>query len=392
MHTFKNMKRRLQSVRRAVKKTSAQKETPLDKMNRELKELEIELGNCKGSHNILKFRSISNRIGKLKHSIANYVPVETENEKIARELKNISSLQNLHHKDLENKIYKSRASKVIPKTTRSMPIVKGRRNRMDRMDNKTSRYWCALNAHKRRFKISHSELGDNNVDVDRMDNPVYFCPKCNVDRIVDHEKAQAICPKCFKSVSFASHIFDVRDNEREETDGSKCQSLIHMERYMAQYEQNFPIAPEKLLEKLSIRFRKCHSHDPAIVQPSLVSVIMKGLDVPKSHKTAQDRICKELKGDSVPEFTLDQINRILNQRKMLQPGGNGQKQRKSANNHIYARQFGCANGIAASRLFVRAKTNSTHLKRTRMLEKKFMERKNITGNTDQQCWDMVPCT
>jgi hypothetical protein len=195
---------------------------------------------------------------------------------------------------------------------------------------------------------------------------------------------------------FASYIFNTRDVENNAGETSTLGSTRkkHMQRFSAQYERGYPVVPKELLESLSVEYQKFHEHNPRKVVTSRTNQLMRNCAaVPAVFRQAADRVSKELRGESIPEYTEQEINVLLNQRERLLRSSNGSV--ATFNNQVYLRQFGRANDMEISRLFPHAKTNSVHVKRMRTLEDACDAHKGLKNMSHQEGnvrWDMHPST
>jgi predicted RNA-binding Zn-ribbon protein involved in translation (DUF1610 family) len=280
--------------------------------------------------------------------------------------------------------------------SRLYPPIPNKTSIFDSMSKRDEDKWKNLRGHKKRYSVLFEKpisVRSNNVDV---------CGTCGVDRIVDKEYARCICPKCGHCKVFASHIFDNREVERDEGTLTRQQSVSHMQKFSAQFEKGYPSTPISVLEDLSIEYSKFHMKDPAKVNSCRTSQLLKNAStVTKLFRKAPDRISKELKAESIPEYSSQELNLLLNQRNRLrlpsEVARDNKYQKKSFNNQIYMRQFGRANGMENSRLFLHAKTVKIHLERCRGLENECELQIDKISQTNSKgvdahgiCWKLQP--
>lgn len=291
-------------------------------------------------------------------------------------------------------------SAVIPLDSRLYPQVRGRVNIMQTLPTRRAERWRLLRTFKKRLEVmSGQEYTKGNLSY-TIQNDVDTCSKCGSDRYVDKETSNSVCsnPKCGDTRNFASHVFDAKDNDRDEHDSSRHQSLEHLKKFTDQYEKGHPQTPLEVLAKLSSQYAKFHFPDPSKVQSCRTNLLLKTCrDIPKVFRKAADRLSKELKAESIPEYSGNQINQLLNQRKRLRlpddtPSAEEHKQKKSFNNQIYIRQLGRANDMEQARLHYNAKTNKIHLQRVWALEKECMVMQQKFGEQKDMSWSLYPST
>jgi len=308
--------------------------------------------------------------------------------------------QQLAQADQRQRPAKSNAP-AITLETRLYPAVKGRINILDRMPERRADRWRLLRTYKKRLEVlTGRECTEHQLPNTRV-NDIDTCGECGSERYVDRETSNAVCsnPRCADTyLNFASYVCDVKDNDRDEHDSNRQQSLEHLKKFTDQYERGHPEAPIDVLAKLAIQYNKIHFHDLSKVQTCRTNQLLKGCrDIPKTFRRAADRLTKELKGESIPEYSGNQITTLLNQRKRLRmpddhPSPDDQKQKKSFNNQIYIRQLGRANGMEQSRLHYNAKTTKIHLQRVWALEKECLTMHDRYGDQKDMSWSLFPST
>lgn len=231
-----------------------------------------------------------------------------------------------------------------------------------------------------------------NAKIDPRQNLVDEClihgQKLNVDR----ENAKRFCSICGETKSFQSHIFEMKKQDKDDsTSIGTDPALSHMQKFCSQFETGTGSPSLKVLEQMTIAYSKFHTTDPSKVQSSRTSQILKSKNtIPKFYYSA-DRLTKELRADSVPEFTSAEIGKLISQRAQLaNVEEDDSKSKKSYHNMTYIRNLGLANNMAQARLFPHAKTNSTHKKRTRILEGQAIQQSKKQNMTRSVCWELKP--
>jgi hypothetical protein len=365
--TKKRRRQKGSAMTRAIKGKKLCLSTPHLKINEVRKTLKkhlAELKTCVGPQKILRFKVLTRAIDKLNRSIQT-LETHSQEFRMHEMMAEIDNLNSVHRQNESDSIVSS--LKVIKVQNRLYPAVKHKRNVFDSMEQRDIDKWKNMRSYKKRYSVMFGKHVGNRI------NHVDLCRKCGVDCIVDKEHARSVCTQCGDCRVFASHIFDTKEVEKDEGILTRQQSLSHMQKFSAQFERGYPCAPLDVLEKMYIQYNKFHFRDPSKVQSCRTAQLMKSCpSISKIYKRAPDRISKELKAESVPEFSSQEINSLLNQRNRLrlpeEIASENAKPKKSFNNQIYMRQLGRANGIEPSRLFPQAKTCKIHIERCRGLE------------------------
>jgi hypothetical protein len=256
-----------------------------------------------------------------------------------------------------------------------------------RMSSDKTQQWKAARPYEKRFALMSggtTEVRKHDIDV---------CD-CGESRMFDKETARRVCLKCGDIQFYQSHIFEIKDPEIQETVSVADQSLTHMQKYSAQFEQGHPASTTDVQEKMCIEYSKIHTLDPSKVQCSRTAQILKSCpSLPKIFRKAPERLTKELTASSIPEFTSLELNKILNQRSKLRTvdvDPEAQKAKKSFTNPIYIRQLGLANNMPQAALFPHAKTNKIHLDRSRHLEQECLFQQRKKCKTEDFGWKLKP--
>lgn len=385
---------------------NADREAHLTKLHKEKADLEASLHSLVGPENILKVKVHQKRIKAIEREIDD-LDDNTESKTIHQLMSMVDQLEMAAKQDQQQR-QKSGPQRQVNPETRLLPPRANGRSIFDTMSNRDASKWKMIRAHKKRYEV----LSATNHSLKPVVNAIDTCEHCGVDRHVDKETAISVCPKCGSTCRFASHIFESKDIERDEANSGKQQSLIHMQKYSAQFERGYPNPSQDILEPIAVAYSKVHLHDPSKVASCRTSNVLKNIpSVPKVFRRAPDRITKLLKGDSIPEFTSQELSLLLNQRNRLraveesnaatesaQHSGTSMasidpKHKKSFSNQFYLRQLGRTNNMPQARLFHHAKTVRIHTDRTRGLEKEFLAYKqrnlgNLTG--DAFNWNLFP--
>jgi len=375
-----------------------------EKVDKELQQVELSISECKGPENILKYKVLCKKKEALQLQIANLITKRSEKE-MHEYMATIDKLEKTEAKNTTSSVL----LKEVPLDNRLHPPKPNRKNIFDVMSQRDSDKYKLLRAHQKRCAVLYSNNTNNTKNTNDTSttgkpknelirtNQIDTCVQCGVDRNVDKETAISVCPKCGSTRRFASHIFETKDSEKDESQTTRQQSLSHMQKFSAQFERGYPSTPIDVLEPIFLAYTKFHLHDPAKVQACRTSHLLKGLKhIPKVFKRAPDRLTKELKKESIPEYTSTQLSQLLNQRNRLRTpeemSDDDKKHRKSFSNQIYMRQLGRANQMEQSRLFPHAKTTKIHMARTRAMEKECEIQKEKLGEEAGMIWSLYPST
>lgn len=387
---------------------------PLPALEKTLAEVERRLSECKGVEHILKAKTLQRQREQLlqrRAELQNAQPSDREREMFEY----MAMIERMERAELDHRRpagggSSSSSQKVIPVFPHVCPSKASQKNLLETMSAREADRWQNLRAHKKRYALlyekEHPKARSNHIDT---------CPDCQVDLVVDRELATSVCPNCGWTRQFASHIFESKEMEKDDS-GARQQSLNHMQKFSSQFERGQPSSSPEVLEALAVAYSKVHLHDPSKVQSCRTSTLLKGVpDVPKAARRIPDRLTKELKGEGVPEFSSAQIQQLLMQRNRLRvpddmaaealamdavlsaaPADEAvatKKSRKSFNNQIFMRQLGRSSHMEPARIFPNPKTTRIHIERTRALEKECLHLGVVTaagGGSD--AWALYPAS
>ena len=337
------------------------------KLNVEL--FEKQRDACMGPNEIIKMKMLQKKITSELKSIKELEEIsETTN---LRELG--SYISQLKMQVETNNIVKPSRLFPIDNTIKTTNIIKTKNVR----------------AHEKRFALLSGSF------LRPRQNLVDICLIHNVNRVIDKESSRRICPKCGSSLKFESHIFDIKDSDKDETVSPMTQSLTHMQNFGSQFEIGHPSANMETLEKMYLAYSKIHTLDHSKSMSARTVQFLKTIpDIPAIFKKAPERLTRELKADPIPEFTSNQINELLNQRLQLKISdeidSETQKIKKSYNNLIFFKHLGLANGFDNCRIFANAKTQTVYNQRCCNLETMMLEHQANVGEKDKELWTLKP--
>lgn len=343
-----------------------------------LKLLAERRDSLKGPDSLLLYKSLGQEMKKLTEQL-----YELDKSKLTEHVTRLETLERSHGQ--HNRKPKL---KEISTDTRLFPP-----NGTNRRQVTLSRTSVDSNREVRALK-KQLAIGYNlNTVIPERSNALDVCVDCGIDKVVDRETALVVCPRCARNSKFPSHVFDVKEDVPE-SQAQKQQSTSHMEKYSQQFERGYPCVPRTLMESLSVHYQKIHLHDPSKVQTCRTSAFMKEIsDTPKIFRKAPDRVTKELKRESIPEYTSSELKHLLHQRNQLRTHDDtDQRSKKSFSNQNYMRLLGRANGKEQSRLFQHAKTVKIHTERTRAMEQECEYQHAKTGNQPNAIWSLYPST
>lgn len=390
--TKRKSQNELESSVKDKRRATQSHEKDKERLEKELVSTISTINNCIGPENILKCKVLTKKAEQLQTQLNNISSKRTERE-MHEYMAMLDRLEKTSMRDSANNSNRQGQVKEIPLDNRLHPPKPNRKNIFDIMSQRDSDKWKLLRAHQKRYAV----MFNVNNPIQSRSNQIDTCVKCGIDRNVDKETAISVCPKCGSTRRFASHIFETKDTEKDDTQATRQQSLSHMQKFSSQFERGYPSTPIDVLEPISVAYTKFHLHDPAKVQACRTSHLLKNLkDIPKVFKRAPDRLTKELKKESIPEYTSTQLSQLLNQRNRLRTpeemSGDDKKHRKSFSNQIYMRQLGRANQMEQSRLFPHAKTTKIHMERTRAMERECEIQKEKLGEQAGMVWSLYPST
>ncbi len=354
----------------------------IEKIKKQIENIHKAMDTCIGPENILRFKVLKSQENALQQQIEDLETQKQEKE-MNQYLAIMDKIEKMPTQEKEG-------PPTIPLDNRILPPKAQKKNLFDIMAGRDGDKWKLMRMYRKRcamlFDMEHPPCRNNPVDQ---------CEKCKVNRHVDKETAISVCPKCGATQEFASHIFETKDVEKDDSNATKQQSLSHMQKFSAQFERGYPNTPIEVLEQMANAYQKIHLHDPAKVQPCKTSHMLKNLSVPKVFKRAPDRLTMELKRVSIPEYSTQELSSLLNQRNRLRThddNSDEQKHKKSCSNSSYMRQLGRANKMEPSRLFYNAKTCKIHMERTRSMESECEDMREKIGNQPGMNWSLYPAS
>lgn len=190
------------------------------------------------------------------------------------------------------------------------------------------------------------------------ENQIEFCTKCNVQRLVNKDMARMSCPVCGECRVYASHIFDAKEKSAVQpitTDSKIKHTSTNMHRYTAQYERGFPPSSIEVIEGVVKGYHRIHSHDPSKVRlHKTLRIIKDSPTIPSSLGRSADRISRELRRDSIPEFSTTELDYLI-EHASSRSSDNMQRNKPIAS---YLMESGRTHSLDHSRLLVYSIGNS----------------------------------
>lgn len=318
--------------------------------NAEIEKLKKELESLSGVNNILKWKITKKKLDELmKKKIEEETEESGTSEKFLPKKTKKNSNILLNHLDVVG--------------DRLLPPQKEYVDHLQKMSVYERKKWELYNSYKKR-----SSLLSGSTYHSSRDNEIEYCFSCQVMKIVDKETSITTCPRCSKTQSFASHVFDAQEIEKDEMKLSKQPSLLHMAKFIAQFERGFSRPSDKVLEIAINNYFKIHTRDPSKVQSSKTLPLIKDdPNCPKLFNKMIERLSLELTGKSIAEFTRKEISNLLNQKndisilfktEELESSSFDDFPRKSNNNQVNIRTMGRSSGFEQARLFPLSKTTN----------------------------------
>lgn len=252
---------------------------------------------------------------------------------------------------------------------------------------------------------------------------IRVCLKCNVYRTVNKEKATAACESCGSCCSFASHIFEIREDKYGTIDtGIRSNSKTD---YIDQYERNFASINLNVLDVFRDAYsRFIHVRDTAKVTSTRTKQFIKRLKLPKYLYNCLERLNRELRGEPIPEFDISDIQLIVDQQEdlkrlstdilndkkqiehvdthdsneqdLMEMGdddvimGDTSNSKKTQHVQVTTRKFALSNGFEQGHLLNLQKTNAVHYANTRQLAKFFDIQQSRRHNKSNYRGNRVP--
>lgn len=290
--------------------------------------------------------------------------------------------------------------------------------------NKVNRWFhkiCQMFDLEKQMQLKEMRSRPHNIRV---------CLRCNVYRTVNKEKATAACESCGSCCSFASHIFEIREDKYGTID-TDIRSNNKTD-YIDQYECNFASINLQVLDSFRDAYsRFIHVRDVGKVTSTRTKQFIKRLKLPKYLNNCLERLNRELRGDPVPEFKASDIQLIIDQQddlkrmsinmlnekeqldelfpdKMHEQEDNPEddepmvtmthdtsNMKKTQHVQVTTRALALSNGFTQAKLLTLLKNNDVHFGNTRKIVNDFQlqqsqphQRSNYRGNRVPQ-WEYV---
>ncbi len=358
----------------------------IDIKNR-LEAIRHDLKGCVGSEYVMRYKCLKLREEKLlKHM--KLVKDGIYDKKVEEDSNILKKVEHLNRQIESNK--SSEIVRKIQVENRLLPTTTTQRNIFENMNEREIERFKLQRSHKKRQEIITGQLSNPRT------NSIDRCERCNVQRIFDKETSRIICPSCAETKSMASHIFETKVEMKT---SAPNQSINHMQKFINQYQKGNPVTPVSILEKMSVEYnKKFHTNDPHKAQPrNTTQILNENTTIPKKFKRFAEKMNRELRNESIPEFTREEIDVIIKQRSQLRSKKDDvkpnetplipktdseqnahknttdtQKNTKSFSNNIYVRQLALANNMAMGRLFKQARTSRIHNSRMKKVEEECM--------------------
>jgi len=259
---------------------------------------------------------------------------------------------------------------VVESRLYPMPEPSTFRNVMPTRGSVEAKRWTDGKGHKQRYAVTNATGG---LEVQSED--VRLCQRCQVPRLVDREGARVVCPRCGEYRIFATYMMEYHE-QRDVPNGSlqrpKAPSHAHAHKFAQQYGRGHPQVPPEVLAAVRNHLDRNHCTDPSRATPTAIGKILKSLpEVPRVHRRAADRLSKEMRGEGVPEFTPQQLDKILRKREvisMIMPD------HPVTNTTFLMRELARALGYSAARMFPKGKTPKIHSAMVRILTRGLVEK------------------
>jgi len=360
------------------------------KLRDRVAQLEKRIAQAKGPEHILECKQWSTEVCRLQKELSGYANTTQSMDSLLEHVKTIEHLDLIIAKAAsKDDVYHT--NRLLPPSGPTGPAGPGPTGQMSKEAREA---WHLKRSKQKRMQLIFGN-GPHTATVRKLNQDV--CAKCGVDRHVNREMAVSMCPSCGTTYPFASHIFDSKDVDGDEFEAARQQNLAHMQKYMAQFERGFPMVPDAAKRRLAKEYSVIHVLDAAKVNNARTIQMMKRLPpelLSKEHRSAPDRVSKELRGEPIPEFTSSEISKIVNQRAAMHPTDADEMAftKKSFRNDVYARYLGRANGCEPARLVCNSKQSVASVDRIREFEQVCEYQKAKHGDRPDQVWSLYPST
>lgn len=175
------------------------------------------------------------------------------------------------------------------------------------------------------------------------------------------------CEDCGNTVAFTSRVMESKPEEFKNHGSKKSkQAIQHLSKFLKQFQTNYPCITQdpELTERLCTAYYTVHVPCKIKVNPNLTKKFIYENSTSRVYRRAPERVSMELMGDLVPEFTHDQIKRILDDRFQIylvetQEGETS----KNFSNHTIINELSRVNAFPQGRIFRNAKTNTISTER-----------------------------
>lgn len=316
----------------------------------EIQQLQAQIARLKGPHHLLEYRRLVGQLKQCQHQLDQW----QQKQQVIQQVDQV-----LHQLQPDTQPTTHPRKNRITVQASLFPTKAGTQNMLDTMSLPRRKKLLQKQTFERRKALLEGHLPSLSTRYNEIDE----CRHCGVSKVVNKEEARAICPRCGETKVFASHVFEMKESDKDEH--PTATKSDHIQNFGAQFERGYPHATPQVLDLMTQEYRRIHLHDPHKVNVSQTQTFMKQQpELPKLFRRAPERLSRELSGESIPEFSNQEWSLILEQRnRMQQPD-----RKKSRGCKNYVRQLGRANGFEIARLFKPAKTINTHVRQSRELE------------------------
>jgi len=211
------------------------------------------------------------------------------------------------------------------------------------------------------FRRTHQS--ESNYDSD-------ICFQCIAPKVYDRMKSITVCPQCGECIHVANRFSVSVTSSKPRSNGREKRShtISHLERYIAQYTEEFPSASAEELRLLRVGYDNFHSHSISIVNSSrTASIIRSNNKLPNRFLNSVDRVGRRLIGAGIPIFNHREVNSIITHRTHSDLQNNIYATKKATNNQQYIRDAGKEQGINVVRMFKPTKTQCIQVQRCKKM-------------------------
>lgn len=226
--------------------------------------------------------------------------------------------------------------------------------------------------HRYRIEKSHQGREREREKKSNEKSMVDKCERCHVNRIFERADAWAVCPLCADRKPLATFVLEMKDQDKDDKEEARERKCTNIQRFMYQFERNFPKVPDELLDQLALAYQSIHHHDWNKITTTHSERFLKHMPQFGWWRKATERLTRELIGKPIAEFSNQEITNLLIRFRKLKvaedfPDMGEAIQRRHLNTHHIVRHLGTPL-YPQARLFRTGKNRTSHEQTVRSIE------------------------